>query len=410
MSVVKNIVIVNDFGSINGGTAQVAIHTTFGLAQLGYRVYYFCAVPPIDEELADNPNIQVVCTQQIDLLSSCNRFFAAFQGLWNRKSARLFGQLLATLSPEETVVHVHGWTKALSHSIFYTALRKKFPVVLTLHDYFVACPNGGFFNYPQLKSCPLRALSIQCVLTNCDSRTYTQKLWRIVRGMVQKHIAGVPSGIMYYISVSHKSQTILASYLPQNAKVFTLPSPVVTAKNQRVAAEKNSLLLGIGRFSPEKGFGLLARSSYELAKEVIFIGEGEMKDELRKINPNAIFTGWLSSEEIQERMKRVRVLIFPSISHETQGLVVLEAAANGIPALVSDSSGASELIENNVTGVLFKNNDLWDLKNKIRLFDDDAFTQKLSQNTYEKFWSSQLSEREYMDSLISIYNQTLIGK
>ena len=77
MPSVKNIVIVNDFGSINGGAAQVAIHTALGLAWLGYRVYYFCAVPPVDRELAANSNIQVVCTQQADLLSSGSRFSAS---------------------------------------------------------------------------------------------------------------------------------------------------------------------------------------------------------------------------------------------------------------------------------------------------------------------------------------------
>jgi len=407
---IKNIVIVNDFGSINGGAAQVAINTALNLGRLGYHVYYFCAAPPIDGRLIAGMNIRVFCTKQADILSSNNRFFAIFRGLWNWKSAHLFSQLLSSLSPEETVIHIHGWIKALSHSALYIAKRKKFSVVLTLHDYFVACPNGGFFNYPQLKSCPLIALSLRCVLTNCDSRSYPQKLWRVVRGLVQKYIARIPAGIKYYISLSHKSQTTLTSYLPKNAKVFYLPSPVVTAKGQRVAAEKNCMLLGIGRFSPEKGFGLLARSSNELAKGVIIIGDGELKEELRRMNPNAIFTGWLSPEEIQENMKRARVLVFPSICHETQGLVVLEAARNGIPAIVSDSSVASELIEDNFTGVLFKNNDLEDLKNKIRLFEDDAFTQKLSQNTYEKTWSCQLSEGEYMDFLISIYNKSLTGK
>jgi len=67
-------------------------------------------------------------------------------------------------------------------------------------------------------------------------------------------------------------------------------------------------------------------------------------------------------------------------------------------------------MEVKLTGVLYTSNDLEYLKNKIRLFEDDAFTQKLSQNTYEKFWSSQLSEGEYIDSLISIYNKSLTGK
>lgn len=407
MSSLKNIIIVNDFGFINGGTSQVAIRTALELSERNYQVYYFYAVPPLDERLAASTNIRTICTNQDDILSSKNRLDAAFQGLWNRRSARIFLGLLSTLSPEETIIHVHGWIKALSHSVLHIAVQKHFPILLTLHDYFSACPNGGFYNYKKQIICPLKALSIECVLTDCDSRNYFHKLWRVVRGFIQKYIARVPLSIKNYIVLSHKSHGVLAPYLPKNARVFYLPSPVNDVKHQRIEVEKNKFIVGIGRFSTEKGFNLLAQSSFELRKEVVFIGEGEGEEELRKINPNAAFTGWLSSGEVQKILNKARLLVFPSLSLETQGLVVAEAASKGIPAIISHASTASELIDNNVTGLLFKSNDLMDLKNKISFFDNDKFAKEISQNAYDSFWANHLSQEDYYRSLISIYKKVL---
>ena len=409
MREIKNIIIINDFGHINGGAAQVAINTALGLSKLGHRVYYFYAVEPLDQRIEEDPNIEVICTHQTDILND-SRILSSFQGLWNAKSARIFSELLASLSPEDTVIHVHGWIKALSHSVLKVAINKEFPIVITLHDYFSACPNGGFYNYPKQEICSLRGLSGQCILSNCDSRNYSHKLWRILRGHIQKYIAKIPSGVRHYIALSHQSHEILASYLPENAVVHHLPSPVAAKKGPRVKVEENDYLVGLGRFSPEKGFGLLAQASSALNKKVMFIGAGDMEEELRDQNPSAIFTGWLSATEIQKKMRDARVLVFPSKSYETQGLVVSEAASYGIPAIVSDVSVASELIEENVNGVLFKSDDLSELTQKISLFDDDAFTKELSQNAYDKFWANYHPEEEYFKSIISIYEQVLNNK
>jgi glycosyltransferase involved in cell wall biosynthesis len=185
---------------------------------------------------------------------------------------------------------------------------------------------------------------------------------------------------------------------------------VTAERGPRVKAEENDYLVGLGRFSPEKGFGLLAQASNTLEKKVMFIGAGDMEEELRDQNPSAVFTGWLSADEIQEKMREARVLVFPSKSYETQGLVVSEAASYGIPAIVSDISVASELIEENMNGVLFKSDDLDDLISKIGLFDDNAFTKELSQNAYDKFWANYRPEEEYFKSILSIYEQVLNGK
>ena len=66
---------------------------------------------------------------------------------------------------------VAGWTKALSSSVFDVAFKMNFKVVLTLHDYFTACPNGGYFDYKENKICKRKPLSWKCIKCNCDSNS-----------------------------------------------------------------------------------------------------------------------------------------------------------------------------------------------------------------------------------------------
>lgn len=399
----NNLIILNDYGFINGGAAQVAVQTAVLAARSGIKVYFFCAVPPFDAGLQQEANIEVICTNQADILTNTNRLEAVTHGLWNFNAQQKFRQLLERLQPDNTVVHVHGWTKALSHSVIHEAQKKHFPVLITLHDYFVACPNGGFYNYQKEQVCPLRALSPACVLTHCDSRNYAQKMWRVMRSVNQKHLARVPAGIRDFICLSNTSLNILKPYLPANSRIHLLPSPVNVSQQERVKAGKNKVLYAVGRLSPEKGFDLLASACNALQLPLVFVGDGGFKNALESLNPSAQFTGWLSHEAVMQELTRARALVVPSRQYETQGLVTGEAAARGIPVVVADSTAAAENVEHGITGLRFKINDVDDLSNKLIELNDDALVEKMSRSAYDRFWKTRQSQEQYFIELEKIY-------
>lgn len=403
----ETILLVNDFGHINGGAAQVAVTSALGLAERGYQVYYFCAVPPIDPQLRAQPNVRVVATHQDDILHNPNRMEAFAQGLWNRKSAAALSALLETLPAARTVVHVHGWTKALSASIFPAVQRAGHPTVVTLHDYFIACPNGGFFNYPRQEICHLTPLSPQCILTHCDVRSYPQKLWRVGRGYVQKYAAHLPSGVGDFIVPSAFTGEILDPYLPTEARVHRVLNPIDTPHGQRVCAEKNHTYVVVGRVSPEKGVDLAARAAARLGLRLEIIGDGEQIDAVRKLYPATVFTGWLDRAALFDHLQHARALIFPSRLYETYGLVVSEAAAMGIPAVVSDQTAARELVDDGHNGFLFRSGDVDSLAEKLSLAEDDALLKQLSEGAYQRYWANPPTPDRYIDRLIDVYERVL---
>ena len=147
---VKTVIIVNDFNYIQGGASKVAIDTARILKDNNIRVIFFSAVNKEKEKIE---GIEYRFTNQNEALKEKNKLKGFVNGIYNFTAKKEFKELLKTLDKKTTIIHIHGWTKALSSSIFDVAFKMKFKVVVTLHDYFTACPNGGYFNYKTNEIC-----------------------------------------------------------------------------------------------------------------------------------------------------------------------------------------------------------------------------------------------------------------
>ena len=193
---VKNVIIVNDFNYIQGGASKVAIDTARLLKDNGINVYFFSAVNKSEKNI---DGITYVTTNQNEALKEKNKIKGIINGIYNLKARKEFKRLLLSLDKNETVIHIHGWTKALSSSVFDIAFKMNFKVVLTLHDYFTACPNGGYFDYKENKICKRKPLSWQCIECNCDSRNYGFKIYRLIRQFVQNKIVKLNKKLQKFI-------------------------------------------------------------------------------------------------------------------------------------------------------------------------------------------------------------------
>lgn len=140
----KNILIISDYSKINGGAAKVAIQTAVGLAKLNYNVYFFAGDSSPCEELIKYKNIKCINLCLPDLLSG-SKCYMFFTGIYNKKVKDSLLILLNSLELKDTRILVHSWTKVLSPSIFSVLAKKNTKFYITCHDYFLNCPNGGFF-------------------------------------------------------------------------------------------------------------------------------------------------------------------------------------------------------------------------------------------------------------------------
>ncbi len=399
------VVVLNDFCYVQGGASKVAIDEAVSLARSGVKVIFFGAVGPPCPALLDAP-LTIECLDQHELLDIRRHPAVALQGLWNAKAARHVRKILHSLPRERTVVHLHGYTKALTTSPVRIARRLGFPVICTLHDFFAACPNGAFFDYAKQVPCPRRALSLGCIATSCDKRHYVHKLFRVARGLMQRYYGSFPRNVQHYISLSERSAAILEPYLPTQARLHRLPNVTDVVREPPVPLTDNRSVVCIGRLDHEKGVRLLAKVIGQLGLPAIFVGDGPLRAEIEAI-PGASVTGWVSPDEVRRHLANARCLVFPSLWYETYGLVVAEAAARGIPAIVSDISAAAERVQEGVTGWRFRSGDAADLARCLRLITDDVLLQAAGDAAYRTFWTNAATWRVHADRLLGIYRSAL---
>jgi len=399
----RTVVIICDQAVKEGGHARVAIESAVGLAESGEDVVYFASYGPIAPELVA-AGVRVHLTGQPNVLDEANSLHGALRGIWNVHARKLISKLSGS-RPGNVIFHVHGWTKSLSPSVLAEISSTRHPVVVTLHDFFTACPNGAFFNFPLNEVCEFRPMSRQCVSSNCDSRSYGHKIWRLLRQFVMERVAGFPSSVTDFIYMSEVSRSVISPYLPKEATYHYVPNPVFIEKTCQVRAWENSSFVYAGRLSGEKGVVQAALALHRLHLPMEIGGVGDVANEIRKINPDAVLHGWLNSAALEAMFNRARVLVFPSLWYETYGLVVYEALARGIPVIASRESAAAERIVDDRNGRLFSWRIPGEFEEALLSATDSSKVERWSRFAYADYWAAPSTIDLHVEALKAVYNE-----
>jgi phosphatidylinositol alpha 1,6-mannosyltransferase len=145
----------------------------------------------------------------------------------------------------------------------------------------------------------------------------------------------------------------------------------------RVGADDDTpLLLMVSRLVKEKDLADLVRAERILRARgsrhrLALVGDGPMRAELERALPDAFFAGHQTGDDLARWYASGDVFVFPSTT-ETFGNVILEAQASGLPAVVVDRGGPTDLVEAGVTGLVARANDPADFAAKVEALLADA--------------------------------------
>lgn len=127
--------------------------------------------------------------------------------------------------------------------------------------------------------------------------------------------------------------------------------------------------------------------------KLIVVDDEPYKEELMRmadrlgISSKVYFAGYLDDWMLKSLYKYASLAVFPSL-YEPFGIVALEAMASGIPVIVSDTGGLSEIVENNVNGLKVKANDSNELAHAISyLLDNPYLAERLKREASKKITS-----------------------
>lgn len=398
------IVIVSDHAHINGGLAKVAIDSARGFARRGYRVDYFAAVGPAEPSLTE-AGVAVTLLDQPDVMSTSSLARFGAQWLWNAAAEAALSRLLATCEPADTIVHVHGWAKALSPSIGWSLKRAGLPVVHTLHEFYLACPNGGFYDYGAARNCDYKAMSPGCIAHNCDSRGYHRKLMRVGRHAVMQYASGLYDTARHLITISRLQREVISPYMPKGAAFYPVGNPIDVADFGPKGDHRPGKFVFVGRLSAEKGPRYFAEAARLAGVTPVFIGDGPEREGLEREFPEAEFLGWRSPSDVRELLRAARALVFPSVWYEGQPLTVYESLALGTPVIVSDLCAGREAVSDGETGLWFKSSDSRSLANAILRLADDDMARRMAEAAYARYWADPLTLDRHLDAVAGVYEK-----
>lgn len=357
------ILILSDYAFIKGGAERVAISSAIGLSQKGHEVVFFSAVGPISDELTEAGLKEVICLNQKDILDNPNKLDAVLSGVYNWRAVRRLKKLFSCWVPD--IAHVHGVSKALSWAPINLIYSYRIPIIYTLHDYGLVCPNLGIYDFRAETVCEHYKPDhkFKCLTTNCDKRNYAQKIWRWIRFFIVRNIFKINKKISGYIAVSKFMAELAEKYLAGNKPMRVIYNPVEINQSQMMKRKgndkKRTNFLYVGRLSLEKGIDLLLSVMSEVDANLTIIGDGELmnicEDYSRKLGSGKIrVLGFQSKKKIFDEMQESDALILSSRCMEPAPLVLAEAAYNCLPSIVANHGGLIEFVKDGINGLYFK--------------------------------------------------------
>lgn len=400
------IIVANDELDIGGGASKCAVLSAVELAKLGVETVFFCANGEPPAEVANATGLTIHNMGWPQEPASTGR---TIRNAWNQAAYDAMQAEIANGDPAKTIVHLHIWAVFLSPSVVRAAQDAGAHVMVSLHDYHAACPQGQFFDVRGGYICTRRPGSIECVTRFCtEGRTYLSKASHLYRWSVQRGKGGLPTSVRHFGMFSPKSIEVLRPFLPAEAQIHLMHYPIDVQQRPRVEAAKNRRFVMSGRVSREKNPKLLVEAARKIGAEVRFIGDGPLRGEVEAMGyEKASFSGWVSGETVQEELAQARTLVLPSIWYEVNPLAPVEALGLGIPVLASDATTTTGEIVEGETGFAFRSKDAASLAEVMSKMLDDDRCDRMSRAAYERFWNRPPTPPNHAKLLIQAYESIL---
>lgn len=342
-----------------------------------------------------------------DRVASLSKLQLATRTIWSQGVYQAVRQQLAQRPYD--VVHVQNFFPLISPSVYYAARSAKVPIVQTLHNYRLLCPNALFFRNEQIcEDCTGKFIPYPGVLHGCYRNSSVASAGVAAMLAVHRGMGTWTTMVDRYITVSEFArQKFIAGGLPAE-KIAVKPNFVHLVSE--AGKGRGGYALYVGRLSVEKGLDTLLDAWEHIGHQIPLkiVGDGPLVDRVKDAALRLPGVEWLGRKpmaEVYDLMGDALCLVFPSKWYETFGRVAIEAFAKGTPVVAANIGAIAELVDSGRTGLLFQPGDPDDLLDKVKwvLANPEKVTQ-MRQAARSEFEAKYTAERNY-EELINIYTQ-----
>lgn len=408
------ILVCNSFYYVRGGAERCALDLESLLTSKGHEVIFFSMDHPLN---LTSPYVKYFVSN-IDypkLLAAVNPgnvVKATERIIFSRETKDKLTHLIKVTQPD--LAHLHNIGHELSPSVLYVLSRAGIPIVKTVHDFGLLCPNSSFLSHGEICERCKGGRFYQVVRRRCKRNSlpasvlaglgaYTQHWLRMFQSKVDTFIA--PSNFMRHKMIEFGFST---------DKIVYLPNTIDLARFQP-ATDSGEYVFYFGRLSYEKGLYTLLEAFAHLPNVTLIIaGEGPLGEDLKVYAQqnqlsNVDFVGYQDGEALHELIRNAAFVVLPSEWYENAPLACYESMAHGRAVIGSNIGGIPELIDEGVTGLLFEPGNFDDLAEKVSfLIDHPALQIEWGQNARYRVETAYHSERYYR-SIMALYQQLIQG-
>jgi len=392
------ILFANKFFYLKGGAEAVMFDEIDLMRQQQVEVVEFSMCDPRNRP--SNYGSYFVSSKDYRSTSRARRLKSALSFIHSREAVDRISSLIRNEQPD--ILHCHNIYHQLTPSILNAASRFNIPIVLTLHDYKLVCP-------------VYTRLSNGEVCTKCSDGRYEAVLVRrcadgsmgrsaLLWAEARFHaVAGSYRRVNRFIAPSRFMRDAVVPRLGED-KVVYIPNGVDTYRIKD-SGQDEGFVLYLGRLSPEKGVETLLRAhaADNAAWRLVVAGSGPLQGDLQSRFPLAEFTGYLTGDALETRLREASMVVVPSEWHENNPLSILEAMAHAKPIVASRIGGIPELVRHGQTGLLFEPKNAQQLSNHIRmLFSDPDLRRKFGREA-RRTAEAEYSLQRHGAALLSLY-------
>ncbi len=161
-----------------------------------------------------------------------------------------------------------------------------------------------------------------------------------------------------------------------------------SANGVPAAALTGAYFLMVGRLLPYKRFDLAIEACNRLRLPLKIAGVGRERKRLQEMaGPTVEFLGWVNEAELPRLYRGARALIFPQV--EDFGLVAAEAVACGTPVVAFRGGGALDIVQEDVNGIFFDQQEPEALMAALAGFERRTFEPRAVSATAQRFSKAQ---------------------
>jgi len=308
-------------------------------------------------------------------------------------------KLINTYKPD--IAHLHMIDHQISPSILHSLKKYGIPVIQTVHQYKLVCPNYLLYIPHKGQICErcIKRSYIHPLLAKCHKNSWFASFVLVLETLIHRLMK-----IHQNINFFHVPSDFMKNKLQEGgfpAQKLLKHFYAIKLEDFPFSRTTENFFVYLGRLSKEKGVLTLLKAMVNVnTSQLLIVGDGPQRPELEKFAAdiqlkNVKFVGNKSKHEVREIVSKSKFVVVPSEWYDNSPLVIYESFAMGKSVLGADIGGISELVDGDV-GIKFQAGNVEQLHEKIYfLLNNPKLTREYGINARKRAESEFDPESHY---------------